>query len=155
MRSIGIDLSAPYRKGRLQILASRPTVHGLELHLVKLRQLVEKHRPAAVILDPISALMAVGSPADVQIMLTRIIDYLKLAGVTTLMTVLSERGSVELSTSVGISSLVDTWISLDTREEGGVRRRELRVIKSRGMAHSHSVQEYSLTNDGVRFAPRC
>jgi circadian clock protein KaiC len=154
MGSIGVDLGAPFRKGRLKVLASRPTVHGLEVHLVKLRRLVERHRPAAVVIDPVSSLMAVGSALDVQIMLTRIIDYLKLAGVTTLMTVLTGNSVDRVSSDVGVSSLVDTWIALDHLEAGGQRRRELRIIKSRGMAHSQQVQEYALSDQGVRLSPR-
>jgi circadian clock protein KaiC len=151
MSSIGIELEKPHKDGRLRILASRPTVHGLELHLIKLRQLVERYRPAAVVIDPISSLMAVGTAVDVQVMLTRIIDYLKLSGVTVLMTVLSDAAIDKLSSDVGISSLVDTWIALDHKETGGQRRRELRIIKSRGMAHSQQVQEYALTDEGVKL----
>jgi circadian clock protein KaiC len=127
-------------------------MNGLELHLVKLRKLVEKHHPAAVIIDPISSLMAVGSPLDVQIMLTRIIDYLKLAGLTTVMTVLADRPEDGTATGVGVSSLVDTWIALDHPEAAGERRRQLRLIKSRGMAHSHKVQEFILGSTGVRLS---
>ena len=154
MRSVGVNLGVHHQKGRLQILASRPTVHGLELHLVKLRKLVEKYKPAAVVIDPVSSLMSVGTTLDVQIMLTRIIDYLKLAGVTTVMTVLSDRSMDKVSSDVGVSSLIDTWIALDHQEVGGQRRRELRIIKSRGMAHSHQVLEFALTNGGVRLSPR-
>ena len=40
MRSIGIDLDRWIKKGRLQIHSSRPTLHGLEQHLVMMHDTV-------------------------------------------------------------------------------------------------------------------
>jgi circadian clock protein KaiC len=47
--------------------------------------------------------------------------------------------------------LMDTWISLGVKEERRKRSRWLTVLKSRGMAHSNSVHEYALTNDGLQI----
>ena len=56
MRSIGIDLEPWVKKGLLQIHASRPTLHGLEQHLVMMHDTVRAFRPAVVVVDPISNL---------------------------------------------------------------------------------------------------
>ena len=56
MRSIGIDLEPWLKKGLLQIHASRPTLHGLEQHLVMMHDAVRAFRPAVVVVDPISNL---------------------------------------------------------------------------------------------------
>ncbi len=47
MRSIGIDLEPWVKKGLLQIHASRPTLHGLELHLVMMHDTVRSFPPVA------------------------------------------------------------------------------------------------------------
>ena len=52
MRSIGIDLEPWVKKGLLQIHASRPTLHGLEQHLVMMHDMVRAFRPRVVAVDP-------------------------------------------------------------------------------------------------------
>ena len=49
MRSIGIDLARWVRKGLLQVNASRPTLQGLEQHLVCMYENVRQFRPAVVV----------------------------------------------------------------------------------------------------------
>ena len=56
MRSIGIDLAHWEREGRLHIHASRPTLFGLEQHLVLMSDLVRQLRPSVVVVDPVSNL---------------------------------------------------------------------------------------------------
>ena len=56
MRSIDIDLEPWVKKGLLQIHASRPTLHGLEQHLVMMHDAVRAFRPSVVVVDPISNL---------------------------------------------------------------------------------------------------
>ena len=46
MRSIGLDLEQWVEKGLLQIHASRPTLHGLEQHLVSMHDMVREFRPS-------------------------------------------------------------------------------------------------------------
>ena len=54
-------------------------------------------------------------------------------------------------TSQGISSLMDTWLSLTNIEVNGERNRGLYVVKSRGMSHSNQMREFLLTDDGIRL----
>src|SRR5438270_13788470 len=56
-------------------------------------------------------------------------------------------------TSVGISSLVDTWILLRDVEVNGERNRCIYVLKSRGMAHSNQVREFVMSKNGIRLLP--
>ncbi len=58
MKSIGIDLTAPIANGLLQFHALRPTLYGLEMHLVKIHHLIAQFQPSIAILDPISSLDA-------------------------------------------------------------------------------------------------
>ena len=48
-------------------------------------------------------------------------------------------------TEEGVSSLVDTWISVRDLEGVGERNRGLSILKSRGMAHSNQVREFIVT----------
>jgi len=53
MRSVGLDLASLVAEGCLRVEASRPTLNGLERHLVTIHQLVRSFRPTAVVIDPI------------------------------------------------------------------------------------------------------
>ncbi|MFD1468878.1 circadian clock protein KaiC [Hymenobacter caeli] len=152
MRSVGLDLAPYIASGLLRLEASRPTLSGLERHLVVVHKLIGQFRPQAVVIDPISNLVSVGSASEVRSMLTRLIDYLKVHGVTALFTALvsGSRGLVELAEE-GVSSLVDTWISVRDLEGIGERNRGLSILKSRGMAHSNQVREFVVTARGVEL----
>jgi len=119
---------------------------------VTLHQLVRDYQPRAVIIDPISNLVSVGSLSEVRSMLTRMIDFLKISNITALFTALisGRHGQLEL-TEEGVSSLVDTWISVRDLEGIGERNRGLSILKARGMAHSNQVREFLITDHGVRL----
>jgi circadian clock protein KaiC len=50
---------------------------------------------------------------------------------------------------VGVSSLIDAWISLRNLEINGERHRGLFIRKSRGMPHSSQVRSFHLTGSGI------
>src|SRR5213075_2600844 len=77
MRSIGLDLEPFVAQGQLRIHAERPTGHGLEAHLAVMHKLIRTFAPKAVVVDPISNLISVGSAADTKSMLMRLVDMLK------------------------------------------------------------------------------
>ncbi len=148
MCSIGIDLAPYVKKGLLKFQASRPSLHGLEMHLLTIHKQIEKFKPLTVVVDPITNLISSGDPDDVKGMLTRLIDFLKSRNITTVMTSLTQ-GSFLEQTDVGVSSLVDTWILLQDLEHNGERNRGVYILKSRGMSHSHQIREFIMTDDGV------
>jgi circadian clock protein KaiC len=149
MRSIGIHLEPFVKKGLLRILPSRPTIHGLEMHLVKMHKTVTEFQPDVVILDPITNLVTVGSSAETTSMMTRLIDFLKMRGTTTFFTSLTAGGADPEQSEVGVSSLVDTWLMLQVVRSGGERNRTLTIIKSRGMSHSNQTSEFRLSDVGL------
>lgn len=152
MRSIGLDLEAWQRKKLLHIHAARPTVFGLEMHLVTMHKAVEEFQPRAVIVDPISSLIASGSPHEVKSMLVRLFDYLKTRQITCLVTSLTNPSGLE-STDLGVSSLIDTWIQVRDIEVAAERTRGMFVVKSRGMGHSNQVREFLITSHGIEVLP--
>ncbi len=150
LRSIGIDLQTWEKKGLLQFSAGRATGTGLEGHLVNVLKVIDDVKPRVVVMDPITTLITVGTQQDVKTTLTRLIDHLKSAHITSLMTSLTSGGNSSLEeTEVGISSLADTWLLLRDIELGGERNRGLYILKSRGMAHSNQVREFLITDKGV------
>lgn len=151
MHSVGIDLRPYLQQGLLRIDASRPTYHGLEMHLSQLHRQVQRFDPAAVVIDPISNLVSAGSSMDAAATLLRAIDFLKSRGTTALLTDLTNVRSALETTDIGISSLIDTWIVLRDIEAGGERNRGLYVIKSRGMAHSNQIREFVITSRGIEL----
>jgi circadian clock protein KaiC len=151
MRSIGIDLEPWVTKGLLQFHADRPSRYGLETHLVTMHKVVADFSPDVAVFDPVTNLMTVGTQADVQAMLTRLIDHLKTHNITALLTSLTPTTDIE-RTEMSISSLMDTWILLANDAANGGHHRGLHVLKSRGMAHSNEVCEFRLTGQGIQIA---
>ncbi len=151
MRSIGIDLEPAVRRGMLRFHAERPTICGLEMHLVTIHKLVNQFRPRVVIIDPVTNFAALGSEAEVKAMLTRLIDFFKMQQITALFTSLTAGGTPLEATDVGVSSLMDTWLLLRDVQNGAERNRFLHIVKSRGMAHSNQVREFLLTDHGVEL----
>jgi len=152
MRSVGIDLEPWVTNGLLEIHASRPTLLGLEQHLVMMHDLVRTFHPTVVAVDPISNLTLAHGDAEVKPTLMRLIDFLKKEQITAIFTSLTN-GDDAMSTSddsqLGVSSLMDTWLLLRNVEFTGERNRTIFVRKSRGMAHSNQVREFVLSDKGI------
>lgn len=148
-RSTSLDLQPWVDSGQLQFIATRPTFHGLEMHLALIHKVVKAFKPHAVIVDPITNFSSTGTLNDVKIMLLRLVDFLKAEGVTLLMTSLNSVSEALETTDMGISSLIDTWVMLRDIELNGERNRGIYVLKSRGMAHSNQLREFLITSDGI------
>jgi len=114
---------------------------------------VESHKPAAVVIDPITNLIG-GNRHEIYAMLMRLLDFLKAQQITALFTALTSGANKDLEmTDVGISSLIDTWLFVRDVELNGERNRCVYVLKSRGMAHSNQVREFLMTDEGIRLVP--
>lgn len=151
MESIGLNLRRWMAKGLLRIESTRPTLQGLEQHLVHMYDLVREFAPSVVVVDPISNLTSQGDDAGLKITLMRLIDFLKTQGTTALFTSLTaDAANTPLATSeVGVSSLMDSWLLLANVAVNGERTRTLQVLKSRGMPHSNQVREFVFSDTGV------
>jgi len=149
MRSIGLDLSAHVESGLLEFHSSRPTLFGLEMHLVAIHKRIKKYQPDIVVLDPITNLITVGSVSEVKAMLIRLVDFLQNEGITVLFTALALNNTINEQTDEGISSLVDSWLLIRDIEFNGERNRGMYVMKSRGIGHSNQVREFIITAAGL------
>jgi circadian clock protein KaiC len=151
MRSIGVNLAPHIKKGLLKFHVARPSLFGLEMHLVTMYDLVREFKPSVMVLDPITDFSMVGSVTEVKSALTRIIDFLKSQQITALFTSTSSEEETANQSIVGVSSLIDAWLSLRNLEMDGERHRGLFILKSRGMAHSNQIRSFLLTDNGIEI----
>jgi circadian clock protein KaiC len=151
MRSVGIDLQKWVDRKLLRFSARRPSLFGLETHLATMYRDVTDFDPAAVVIDPMSALINAGATGDVHSMVLRLVDFLKARGITALFTNLGVVSGENATTEIEISSLMDTWLLLYNRESNGEHNRQLYLLKSRGMAHSNQVREFIMSSEGIKL----
>ena len=151
MASIGLDLQQWVKKGLLLFHTVRPFYYGLEMHLARTIKLITEFDPAVVVVDPISGLETTGNALEVRAAMMRMMDFLKMKGITAMLTNLTLGSGTLEAGNTDLTSLVDTWLILRDIELNGERNRGLHVLKSRGMANSNQVREFVLSNDGVQL----
>jgi circadian clock protein KaiC len=153
MKSVGINLPHWARRGLLTHEAWRPTQFGIEMHLLRIHKLIEKFKPQCVVIDPITNLLHGSGGREAYSMMMRLMDFLKNGGITAVFISLTAGGQQLEKTTVGVSSLTDTWILLRDLELNGERNRCIYILKSRGMAHSNQLREFVITGKGIKLIP--
>jgi circadian clock protein KaiC len=151
MKSIGLDLQPYIDRSLLHFHTVRPSNLGLEAHLTSMHQIIKRVDPRVVVIDPLTNFITVSDAKAVKSMLTRLIDFLKMKQITTLATHLTEPDDRQTTADESVSSIMDTWLQLRDMEHDGCRSYAIHVIKSRGMAHSHEVRQFMLTDDGIKL----
>ena len=149
MRSIGMDMQSHIDSGLLKFVASRPTLFGLEMHLVAIHKIIKNFKPTTIVLDPITNLVTMGSISEVKSMLIRLIDFLQTEQITVMFTALTLSTGTSEQTDEGVSSIVDAWILVRDIESNGERNRGMYIMKSRGMKHSNQVREFVINDVGL------
>lgn len=149
-KTLNLDFNPMIQEGLFHIYSSRPSLHGLEMHLLTILKYILEIKPRMVILDPISSLVSIGSENEVRAMLIRLLDMLKSHQINTLFTSLED--SKNHLKSVGeIYTFADTWIELSNQMIGNERHRSLLIVKSRGMGHNTQEQRFIITDKGLIF----
>lgn len=151
MRSVGIDLEPWVQAGLLRFKSARPTAYSLDMHLIQLRKSISAFHPQNVVMDPVTNFEIIGTKTDSRTLLTHMIDFLKMHGITALMTSLIGGGEVSEQSGVHISSMIDTWLLVHNPESNGERNRVMYILKSRGMAHSNQICEFEITSQGIHL----
>ena len=152
LASVGLDLAPLVEAGTLRIVARSPWSALVEEHFMALLGLIDRYPPSCLVLDPVSALLKGASGESPFQMVERLLGIAKARGITTFLTSLTEREEAAEATTSHVSTIADTWISLDYRAYGGERNRALSIVKSRGSAHSNQVRELLLSADGIDLA---
>jgi circadian clock protein KaiC len=147
--SVGIELQRHVESGLLRFETKRPTSFGFEMHLAHMQRELDRFRPSAVVIDPVTSFR--GPDSEVHALLLRMMDILKTRGITAIFTSLTSSNDRVAQSDFGLSSLMDTWIFLVDIESNGERNRGLYALKSRGMNHSNQIREYLLTGEGVKL----
>lgn len=153
MESIGIELGE-FLGDKLLIHSERPTTLGLEAHLIAMQDLIMDFKPDSVIVDPVTGLAgASGIPEtrneNAKHLFIRLTDFLKSRGITSIFSYLITSPFTATTTELKLSSLIDTWILLESVQAKGEYMRFLRILKSRGMNHSSSMAELRFTRRGI------
>lgn len=149
MASVGIMLQPHVDAGRLRFETTRPTAYGFEMHLARMHRELSAFNPSVAVVDPVTGFR--GPENEVHALLLRMLDVLKARGITTVFTSLTSSEDRLAQSDFGLSSLMDSWISLANLESNGERNRGLYVLKSRGMSHSNQISEYVLTSAGIKL----
>jgi circadian clock protein KaiC len=110
---------------------------------------IEESDPQIVVVDAISAFR--GPSMEIYATLVRIADICKTRAITAVFTNLAGDDDQMSDAERGISSLMDTWISLRDLESNGERNRVMYLLKSRGMSHSNQMREFRLTDHGIEL----
>ncbi len=151
MASIGLDLKPLFDQGLLHFHTVRPSSLGLEAHLASMHQIIKRVDPKVVVVDPITNFISTSDSAGVKSMLTRLVDFLKMKEITSMFTHLSTAGGRLESTDENVSSIMDAWMLLRDVEYEGQRSYAFFVLKCRGMAHSHDMRKFMLTDNGIHL----
>ena len=147
--SVGLDLGRWIKKGLLKIHAARPTLYGVERHLVEMHERVNELKPNVVFVDPMNSLSMTEKSMELQSILIRLVDFLKQQGVTAIFSQLHTAET--LHQTVGVSSLMDSWVELRNEERSGLFHRSIFILKSRGMVHSNRRHEFVISERGIRL----
>lgn len=153
LSSVGIDLAGCVASGLLRIESVIAGNNNAEIHLMRIKELADRHGARCLVIDPLSALAKSGNRGVANDVAERLIGWTKEKGITSVCSSLLDHvfPSVE-GTPIQISTIADTWIHLNYLVQAGERNRALSIIKSRGTAHSHQVRELVLTGEGVTLA---
>jgi circadian clock protein KaiC len=149
LSSVGIELKAHVKSGLLRMYSARTEGMSAEEHLLKLKTLIREHQPRCMVIDPLTAIAKAGTLGAARTVANRLIYTVKDAGITLLVTALSEAEDPRAeSTDLQISTIADTWIHLSYLVRSGERNRALTIVKSRGTGHSNQVRELVLSKAG-------
>lgn len=149
LRSVNIGLEPYLASGLLNMYSTRTRGPNIEDQFGDLRNMVRKHRPRCLVIDPLSALSSKLSHIASADAAQQFLDFLKVEGITVLNTSLLDGINTDEATATGISTIADTWIHMSYIVQDGERNRALTIVKSRGTGHSNQVRELTLTDEGV------
>jgi len=153
LASVNIRLARFEKQGLLLFKYARNALCSREVHFMRIKALVRKHKVRNLVIDPVSALSKEGNELAGYGVVERLTAWAKTEGVTPFFTSLLDNTGPELEgTPMQISTIADTWIHLSYHARAGERNRALTIIKSRGTAHSNQVRELVLSDKGITLA---
>ncbi|MFN2316077.1 MAG: ATPase domain-containing protein, partial [Gemmatimonadales bacterium] len=155
--SIGLDLGAAVKAGKLRVIYLRPLDLSVDETLEEIRTAVQEIGAQRVVIDSISGFEMALAPAfreDFRESLYRLIGTLTGLGVTIYSTVevVDAKGRTGLHlTGYQVSFLTDDIVRLHYVEIEGELRKALMVVKMRGSNHSRAFRAYEIGAGGVHL----
>ncbi|MCU1431794.1 MAG: circadian clock protein KaiC, partial [Actinotalea sp.] len=146
----GKDFRTYQERGLLRMSTLSPDAGSLDEHLVEIQDLVRAFRPARVAVDSISALERLGTGESYREFATRLTDFLKQEGISSIITLSSAGLPNDAAPAEShIAALTDAVILLRLAESGGELRRTVTVLKLRGSAHDQRIRSFTIAGDGM------
>ncbi|MEO8752886.1 MAG: ATPase domain-containing protein, partial [Casimicrobiaceae bacterium] len=150
LKSVNIDLAKHIASGLLHMHGTVMRQRSADSVFAEIRELLDTVEPSCFVIDPISALKAVGDDAEVLNTVHRIIQQCKSRGVSVYMASIVTKGTADIENSDShVSTLADNWMHLSYLVRGGERNRALTIVKARGTGHSNQVRELILSDSGI------
>jgi circadian clock protein KaiC len=150
MLSPGLALRPLIKTGTLLVRSYLPEALGVEEHLFHALKALDEFQPQHLVVDSISACQRMGSDDAAFEYLMRLLNACKERGITCFY--INQATGLDIVTEIsgiGISSIIDTIVLLRHVPIGGVMKRELIVMKSRGSKHSEQFHEFQITDRGI------
>ena len=148
----GVDFEQMEAQGKLKVVCRYPEATGLEDHLIKMKELIDRFQPNRVAVDSLSALERVSTEKGFRefvISLTSFIKFQTIAGLFTSTTPTLLGGSSV--TESHISTITDSIILLRYVEMYGEMQRGLTVLKMRGSMHDKDIREFRIDGKGMHI----
>lgn len=151
--SLGIDLAALERQGKLRLVSIRPLDLSPDEALATIHAAVQQIGAKRVAIDSISGFELALAPSfrmDFRESLYRLVGALTETGIVVLMTMEITQNTTDLRLSpYVISFLTDDILLLRYVEIAGRLHKSMVVVKMRNSAHSTDVYRYEITDQGV------
>lgn len=147
-----IDLDAHEGSGLVRVECDYPEVASLEDHFIRIRRAIEEHSPGRLVIDTLSALERIVTPRELLDFVIALGAVVRQRGITTLFTSSpTGRFTPQLTPSIAgeIASLTDVTVALRYFERGGLIRRAIAILQSRGSPHDQAVREVTIDRDGM------
>jgi circadian clock protein KaiC len=150
--SVGIKLDSYLKSGLLRVYAERPKSTSVEEHWVRICRLAETGNARHIIVDPITSMLKAGSSSIAIPAAERLVYFAKEKGITFVCVNASYATEADPdleSVPRDFATMVDTWIHLSYKVQGGERNRAITIVKSRSTEHSNQVREVIITKQGI------
>ncbi|MCW2608153.1 MAG: putative circadian clock protein KaiC [Frankiales bacterium] len=141
----GHDFAAYEQAGLLHLVSVYPEVASLDDHLVRIRDLVEHHRPQRLVVDSLSALERLGPTDSYRQFVIGLTSFVKQIGLASLLTASAPHLVGGTSVTEGhISGLIDAIVVLRHVEVSSRLERGILVVKMRGSTHDHQIRRLEI-----------
>ena len=152
-KTLGPDLDAAVKAGKLEVIYLRPLDLSVDEALLEIQTAVARVKAERLVIDSLAGFELALAPTfreDFRESLYRMVGALTGSGVTVLMTAEVGNSFTDLNFSPNLVSFLSDNIILQRYVEiEGVLRKVMAVVKMRGSDHSKELRSYNVGEHGV------